>query len=229
MRAEDHEYWEGVHNTHLGERAFILASGPSLESMRLDGLKGEFVLGVSQLAQWQGLPVSPNAWACSEHDDLPKIVEQTARLKIPKWFSNPLWHSYDRIHPGWQPDDTWRWIYSDSFCTWSGFPEKWDGQLDLLGLGDEFWRVGCGHTPVIQPGIPALVWMGFREIYLLGVDHTKQDHVYGQDGSRRQDVGRANRAFENIVPALAEHGVKVRNCSPGSLAPVPYESLESVL
>jgi len=114
-------------------------------------------------------------------------------------------------------------------CTWSGDPIKWRDKPDMLGLGDDFWRVGCAHSPVMEPAVPALIWLGFREIYLLGVDHTPNDHIYDNDGARNQRISSADAAFRHMIPEAERLGVTVRNCSPGSRAPVPYIPLEQVL
>lgn len=228
-RPADHRYWDSIRDTHPGERAFILATGHSISLVDISPLAAEFTVGINHLLRWEGLPFVPNAWAACEYDDLYKIAGDLKNITVPKWFAHPVWHSYVGKRPGFHPDDTWHWIHTDSHMNWNGDRQKWGGKLDLLGLGDEFWRVGCGHTPVMEPAIPALVWMGFREIYLLGVDHTQDDHVYAHDGNRNQRVAAADAAFRNMVPELEARGVKVRNCSPGSKAPVPFESLEGVL
>lgn len=229
MRPTDHTYWETVHNSHLNERAFIISTGPSLQYMDISALSNEFTVGINHLLRWDGLTFIPNAWAACEYDDLYKVEADIKHLPIPKWFAHPVWHTYNSIKPDFKPDDTWRWVHTDSHANFAGGEEKWKGQTDLLGLGDTFWRVAVGRTPVMEPALPALVWMGFRQIYLLGVDHTVDDHVYASDGSRNQRIESANKSFARMIPAYAEHGVTVKNCSPNSKAPIPYIALEDVI
>jgi hypothetical protein len=228
-RPDDHTYWESVHNTHLGGRAFILATGPSLTQLDISPLADEFTVGVNHLRRYQGLSFHPNAWAACEYDDLYKIADDLVDLPEPKWFAHPVWHTYNPINPSFNPDDTWVWIHTDSHMNFAGDEEKWKGKIDLLGLGDVFWRVAVGHSPVLEPAIPVLAWMGFREIYLLGVDHTPDNHAYAADGKRNQRIEAATKALASMVPELEAHGVVVRNCSPGSRAPVPYVDLEEVI
>ena len=232
MRPVDHEYWESVHNTHLGERAFILASGPSLADSDLSLLDGEFIVGVSQLATWDGVKdVQFSAWASAEHRDMSLILPQVARLNIPKWLGNGQWYRFNPTEPELLMEDhpDWHWIHTDHSISWHGRASQWAGVPDALGLGEDFWRTGIAFSPVAQPAIPALAWMGFRRIYLLGVDHTASRHVYDEAEERHQDVRRANKAYANLIPEIESRGVTVRNCSPDSLAPVPYLSYAEAL
>lgn len=228
-RPKDHVYWEKVHNTAKSNRAFILSTGPSIAAIDVEPLREEFTVGINHLYRWKGLPFIPSAWAACEYDDLYKVAGDIAHLKIPKWFAHPVWHTYNSMQPDFKPDKYWNWIHTDSHCNFAGHPPKWKGITDIMGLADEFWRVAVGYTPVLAPAIPALVWMGFREIYLLGVDHTEENHVYASDGQRNQLIKAANKSFATMVPELEKHGVVVRNCSPDSLAPVPYVPYEEVI
>ena len=228
-RPNDHEYWDSIHDTHVGERAFIIATGPSLVEVNIDPLADEFTVGVNHLRRYAGLSFRPNVWAACEYDDLYKVADDLRDLSEPKWFAHPVWHTYNPLKPEFHPDDTWKWIHTDSHANFAGGEEKWKGMLDILGLDEVFWRVAVGHSPVLEPAIPALAWMGFREIYLLGVDHTPLHHAYDTDGERNQRIDAATKSFANMVPELEKHGVLVRNCSPGSKANVPYVPLEEVV
>lgn len=231
MRHQDHEYWESVHNTHVNERAFILASGPSLASCSiLPRLQGHFVVGCAQLYRWPpAQKIDFSAWSVGEHRDLVAINEQIDSLDVPRWLGNAQWHYWNSVHPGFSLDSRWRWVQCDNSINWAGFPEKWTDRPEMLGLGETFDMIGNGHSPILQPAVPALAWMGFREIYLLGVDHTEEDHVYERDGLRAQAVVTANIAFEHMMGELSKRGVMLFNCSPKNNTPLPYRHIEEVL
>lgn len=223
MRRVDHEWWDSVHNMHRGERAFVLATGPSLAKVELDRLKGEFTVGVNELYKWKRLPFTPNMWGARERDFGASISQGVAHMNIPKIWACVWWPFFD-------PDPSWRWIYQDPGTSFNRSTWHQEGDsLDSIGLGDEFWRVGIGYSPVTDAAIPPLVWMGFREIYLLGVDHTSQGYVWDQSVKRMQRIEATNRSYVNMEIVLREHGRTLLNCSPGSEARLPYRPLEEVL
>ena len=220
-RPSDLAYWQSVHNTHLGERCFVLALGPSLKEVDISPLASEFTFGITFLYRWEGLHFRPNVWIANEIDHYYKIAEHIADWDILKVLV--AGQSPDR-------DRSWRWLYKDSRAGYSGDPYRWEGQDDLLGLGDEFWRGPTCYSAVPDAAIPIAFWMGFQEVYLLGVDHTVDGYIYDPEFERSAQVIRnVNKAYTNMLPVVKKYGRKLLNCSPNSLAPVPHMSLSDVL
>jgi hypothetical protein len=227
MRRVDHEYWESVKGSHKGERAWILATGPSLRDLDVGRLRDEYTVGVNHLILWKDLPFIPSAWGASESDERYVVSGELKHLDIPKWWANQGWPDFD---------DSWAWLYKDPKMGLHQDDFDWLGDSDTLGFGAEFWRVANAYSPVQDVAIPVLCWMGFTEIYLLGVDHTANTgHVYSSDidedveNRRKQRIGASDKAYRNILPILEMRGITLRNCSPGSQAPVPYIEFESIL
>lgn len=228
MRRADHEYFDGIRDTHRGERAYVIATGPSLGQLDLSLLKHEFTVGVNHLVKWDALPFTPSAWAASEYDGRERVAEGIAHLTMPKWWANENWPAMDT---------SWKWLYKDPKVMLNSPNEwKWKGDPDAMGLGDEFWRTATAYSPVQEAAIPVLNWMGFQEIYLLGVDHTiDKGHVYSSDipnvpiEMRKQRIGASDKAYVHMLEMMEERGRKLRNCSPNSLAPVPYVPLRAAV
>ena len=226
MRFQDHAYFESIHNVHKGERAFVLATGPSIEHMDIGRLKGEYTVGINHLILWKDLPFIPTAWAQSEFDGRDRVAKEVAHLDIPKWWANQNWPDFD---------ETWKWLYKDpkvGFHQTGNSEWKWRGNDDALGLRDEFWRVANAYSPVQESAIPVLLWQGFTHIYLCGVNHTRVGHVYDEELVTTRPHTRlsaSTNAYINMQTVMNEHGRTLINCTADSEAPVPYESLDSVL
>ncbi len=81
------------------------------------------------------------------------------------------------------------------------------------------------------------VFMGFREIYYLGLDlgnTARQSHFFGsralQDRDRPDVYAKMRQSFERVAAKLKEMGVAVYNCSPVStLKCFPYRSVDDAL
>ena len=81
------------------------------------------------------------------------------------------------------------------------------------------------------------LFMGFREIYLLGLDLAatpERSHFFGnrplQDRNRPEVYEKMHRAFEQAAPELDRLGAKVYNCSPVSrLKRFPFRTLNDAL
>ena len=81
------------------------------------------------------------------------------------------------------------------------------------------------------------IYMGFREIYYLGLDlgnTATQSHFFGNRSLQHRDrpevYAKMRHSFEKITPRLKEMGVSVYNCSPVSeLKCFPYRPIFEVL
>jgi hypothetical protein len=221
-RPSDLAYWQSVHNSHVGERCFILAPGPSLRHMDVSRLASEFTIGMDFLYKWDGLRFIPNAWVCAENDVLKEVAPAIAHWDIPKVIGSMIW-------PYW--DTSWRWLYKDPRGSYSKEHPPITGQDDLLGLGDDFWRCPPCYSPVPDVAIPLALWLGFSSIYMLGVDHDSTTGYCYDIAEYRQDVSwrNTNQALARIQSIIESYGRTLYNCSPGSKAPVSQISLDDAL
>jgi hypothetical protein len=213
---------------HRGERCFIIGNGPSLATMDLSQLRGEVTFGLNRvymLFERLGFPttylVSVNRY----------VIEQCAddfvRLKIPTFLS---WHSRRYL-----PDQS-RAVFLRSV----GQPQF---AIDpTVGL----WE---GAT-VTYVALQLAYYMGFREVVLIGVDHsfaTKGpahtlvtsegddpnhfDPSYFGKGFRWQlpDLETSEIAYEMARRAFASDGREVVDATVGGkldvFRKVPYDSL----
>ncbi len=141
-------------NIHQGKRCFILGNGPSLKQTDLTLLNGEFTFCTNRIyLMLDQLGFTPSYYVVS--NDL--IVEQCARdiekLPMPKFVG---WHTRDMIQ--FTNDMTFLWTRC-GLRSWF-----------FTDLTEGCWE---GNT-VTMVAIQLAYYMGFSEIYLLGVDHSYQ-------------------------------------------------------
>lgn len=116
------------------------------------------------------------------------------------------------------------------------FPERPFGiPITLLGADGFSWDLAqgiySGYT-VSYYALQLAVYMGFEEIYFLGLDlknKPKQTHFFGHDyhseDHETTEFPKMRKGFESIAPTLKERGIKVYNCSEeSSLECFPYMS-----
>lgn len=180
------DMFKGVHE---GKRLFILASGPSLQTLDLSPLHRRLVMGLNRSA----LLFPETQYHCTMDqrlfDEHPEMLRHTRYL-----FSlegRPF-----------------------GIC------------LPLLGAEgfsfDLMQGIYSGYT-VAYFALQLAVYMGFKEIFYLGLDLRNQGgntHFFGYDFHSRNhehtEFPRMCRMFEYGARALADRGIGVYNCSPDS-------------
>lgn len=114
--------------------------------------------------------------------------------------------------------------------------------VELKYLGTEGFNtkledgIYSGYTTAFF-ALQIAIYMGFKEIYFLGLDlgnTEKKSHFFGtrplQDQDRPDVYAKMCRSFVNISGQLNEMGVRVYNCSPVSaLKEFPYRSVDELL
>jgi len=137
---------------HKGKRCFVIGNGPSLKQTDLSLLNGEYTFCTNRIyLMLDQLGFKPTYYVVS--NDL--IVEQCARdieeLPMPKFVG---WHARDMIK--FTKDMTFLWTRC-GLRSWF-----------FTDLTDGCWE---GNT-VTMVAIQLAYYMGFSEVYLLGVDHS---------------------------------------------------------
>jgi hypothetical protein len=141
-------------NLHTGKRCFVIGNGPSLRNTDLSLLNGEFTFCTNRIyLVLDQLGFKPSYYVCSNE----LIVEQCARdiekLPMPKFIG---WHNRDLIR--FTPDMTYLWTRC-GLRSWF-----------FTDLTEGCWE---GNT-VTMVAIQLAYYMGFTDVYLVGVDHSYQ-------------------------------------------------------
>lgn len=213
-----------LNNIHIGERCFIIANGPSLtvEDLELLHNQEEITFAMNRIYKlFSETSWRPTYYVCEDinifHESLDEINAISAEKKfIPvnhKWYHNInvdgalyFWANYDRTKD-----------FPDSFST------DIAKQMDSLGT-------------VTFTCINIAAYMGFKEIYLLGVDHNYRVTINEQgetivDNAAKDyfcenydtdikdivvhDMGQNTRAYRKAKKHCDEHGIRIYNATRG--------------
>jgi hypothetical protein len=138
------------HNIHKGNRAFIVANGPSLKNTDLSLLKDEITIGMNRIylsSEENGF--TPNYIVVQDIAvQLKQFTEDFEQLQLPKFFN---WNA--RKYFTWKDNLTF--IRSD-------FTPRFSTDLSKTTWG--------GHS-VTAVCLQLAYYMGFDEVYLVGKDH----------------------------------------------------------
>jgi hypothetical protein len=137
-----------------GDRCFIIGNGPSLKKTDLSFLKNEITFGMNRIYlafdDWgfqTSFLVSVNSLVIEQCRD------EFQGLSLPKFFS---WRSRKLLYPEGNPDEMT--YFLDTTYTWKKFADR---------LNSRYWEGGTVTYVCLQLAF----WMGFHEVYLIGVDH----------------------------------------------------------
>ncbi len=152
---EDIQRIKSLKNKHLGQRCFIIGTGPSLTLSDLDLLKGEITFASNRIYEllnktsWR-----PTYYMCQDHDIINRFGDNIATIDADMMFI-PV-------------------EYKKRFT---------DGKFRFFVLQERLYypnmaKFSKNASKAIQQGytvtygaIQMAVYMGFSEIYLLGIDH----------------------------------------------------------
>lgn len=239
----DAEKLKAFKGIHKGERCFILASGPSINKQDLKPLKDEYCIAVSQFFLHPDIEIIKPEYHCfaPQHepfdDDTNKIIfdNYTKHYTFPiKAFIGTSDYEYSYFnylskHPECKVDAT--------FINYQQAPHMDESNY----LDSELWNLDkhpFGLSTVIYTAIQVAYYLGFSEIYLLGVDHDYLNDLDRSDGHHFYDDKKSYSDKEHLskiskekwfyiyysrwmqyrlmMQFLNKHGVQIYNASPGS-------------
>lgn len=206
---------------YKGERCFVICTGPSLTIDDLNLLKGEYTFGMNSISLlFDNTDFRPSFFGCIDEgvflkmydniqkyddDKIPVFISGRAakhcELK-PHWYEIPVnvaYHTYDR------------WVKNKFWCKFSD--DAYAGVYDMYSVTHFLIQIA--------------VYMGFKDIYLLGCDCNqvkgRQVHFkdYGVpdasiDTSRERNIN----GFEEVKRYCDTHDVTVYNATRGGMLEV---------
>lgn len=198
-------------NIHRGERCFIIGNGPSLRYSDLDTLhrNKEICFGVNRIYfAYEHTNWRPNYYVAVDY-----IIVQNDKKKLMELEGTKFIRHFYKTVENWADNNIYEFR---GMISQSGKPEI---SLDM------YQGIYIGNT-VVYDAIQIALYMGFREIYLLGVDMTSgvrsEDngvHFYKSPNPLEGlGIGNISNAQENIEYAakvIEELGGKLRNATRG--------------
>lgn len=154
---------------HCNRRCFILGAGPSIKQQNISRLSGEYVISVSNTF------VHPDFKIISpRYHILPPILESHGNLqsveKYVDWLRQMEGATGEAemfLHIGDRSMVEQYGLFNSRKIHWLSYKNSWDKnfqtQIDLQAL-PPIWSVS-------EAAISVAIYLGFKEIYLLGIDH----------------------------------------------------------
>jgi len=162
--------WLNLKNKYSGERLFVLGNGPSLNKTPLHLLKGEYTMCFNRI----NLLFERISW-------LPDFYVMTDDLLIQDMHQELNSEILDKVGLGFFPD------LHPSNVSFKDRIGNRDNVYYLKTDKPEFSKdlPNCGiNKTVVNAGLQIGAYLGFKEIYLLGVDMTFADRSVKKENSR---------------------------------------------
>ena len=154
--------WEGLKNKYAGKRVFLIGNGPSLNRTPLYLLKNEYTMGFNRFSLFlERLNWNPTFYSITDNlvlnDMLPELDEIIQEIQ---------YCFFPDIH-----------FRGDKFISKIPAHEKiyWLRQIFGKGFSTRLPRIYQGGS-VIYEGFQILNFLGFKEIYFIGVDMNFKIH-----------------------------------------------------
>ncbi len=214
-----------IHNIAKGKRAFIFGTGPSLATQTelLKKMVNEECWTVNRMKKWGELPFKPFTHVITE----PGPILEWGRIIRPE-YTFP--EAQNQIAVSWWPVTVKGWLWcpkapDDIQIRWEGF----------YGLDDFLPPLPTGWaSPLTISQLAA--WMGYQEIYFLGIDTTQKGQAWDIEQGRTQkerNIRSILECFERAGRTMKRAGRVMADCTPGGRVNqngcLPYIPLEEVL
>lgn len=195
--------WEALKGKYKGERLFVMGNGPSLNKMPLYFLKDEYTMCFNRVnLMYERVGWKPDFYVVIDDlvikDNYQEINNEV--LPVVKYAFFP------DIHPS--NLDVTDYIENRDNVSWF-IADKPEFRADLPN---------CGHNKtVVNAGLQVAAWLGFTEIYLIGVDMTFGDQKVKKINKRDWEAGEDDP--NHFDPRYFKKGRKYHN-------PTVHEMLE---
>jgi hypothetical protein len=212
------------HNMHKGQRCFIVGTGPSLRLEDVELLKNEITFGVNScLTMYDKTDWRATYYGIVDSHAVEIMGERLKSEDIPVFFYTDLDAVYDGKNGVAFPKDDTDNLMTDTF--WRKiFPSK----FPETGFSDDITKVVYTGKSVVYAMLQIAVYMGFTEIYLLGVDcnyaqpKMYSDNVTYVDHKRKWTQEKLVKNGNQMLPQFEiakkyadEHGIKIYNATRG--------------
>lgn len=190
------EKWKALKGKYKGKRVFVIGAGPSINRTPLHLLKGEYTLCFNRInLLYERLNWLPNFYLVTDDLKLKEIHEEIATEILPavELAFFPDLHPSNVDFTKYLPESSKiHWLYMDE-------PQY---TLDLP-------KCGINKT-VVNGGLQIMSYLGFDEIYMLGVDMTFAKRNVSKI-SERDWVGKKDDDPNHFDPRYDGKGMAYRN------------------
>lgn len=209
-------------NIHDGERCFIVGSGPSLKLEDLEAIKEELSFGVnSDYKIYDRTSWRPKYFVIMDDSAFDIFGEECYTREVYDAFFYSVYHSVD-IPNGVRLADN----AANHFVIGTIWNKLFPRIFPIAKYSNDIADIVYSGKTVVYPVIQIAAYMGFKEIYLLGVDcnYSGKQHADGMDyatlgvlpeGEMERNALMMRLQFEEMKKKLPKD-VMVYNASEGS-------------
>jgi hypothetical protein len=172
---------------HYGKRCFILGNGPSLKEIDLTLIKNEFIFCSNWFLNHQDINILKNLYYCTYDKNFiyPKINEEWKKLIEKNNFMQIFFPM------------EWKTLFNQNNITYLNYKENIK-YTDLKNIDfTSNIQAYNGGSVLINFCIPLAIFMGFKEIILLGVDNNYYPN--GQFNPYFYDIAKHKTYFDDSI------------------------------
>lgn len=214
-------------NIHDGKRCFIIATGPSLTMEDIEKLKDEYTFSMNSICKlYDQTDWRPTYFAIQDRHVFLSLEDTIRKHKeVPVFISDNIEWKYKR-EPEWInfPTDTMYHSYDMKIGKY------------YAKFSDDAYKIVYDGYSIAYSCIELAVYMGFKEIYLLGADCTytgPKEHFVDsgvEDRSRKFATPKLVTAYEAAKEYADKHNIKIYNATRGGVLEVfPRVDLDEIL
>lgn len=214
-------------NIHSGKRCFIIATGPSLTMEDIESLKDEYTISMNSICKlYDQTEWRPTYYAIQDNQVFDKMQNIIRRHKeVPVFISDNILPTYRREK---------EWIEFPTDTMYHSYDMK-IGKYHAKFSDDCYDIVYDGYS-IAYSCVELAVYMGFKEIYLLGADCTymgEKEHFVDsgvEDRSRKFATPKLTVGYQEAKKYADAHNIKIFNATRGGVLEVfPRINLDDVL
>lgn len=183
-------------NIHKDERCFILGNGPSLTVRDLENIKNEITFASNRIYGIYPQTTWRPTYYCSADPDFAKAVKRNIvdivkdskmsflNLRCVKDYDKEI-TNLDNVYFYYIPR------------AWAHQHIKRETKKVLPKFSEDFSKIAYSSATITYEIIQLAVYMGFKEIYLLGVDHEYK--LYSENGIVKENPNVKSSYFKGIA------------------------------
>jgi hypothetical protein len=221
--SQDDKRIRELFNRHLGERCFIVATGPSLKKTDLALIKDEIVFGVNKLyLALDKLDINPKYWVVINRNII-NYYKKLLKLNVTIFLGGNAGNIFLKKRYSKEP-----------------IVMRHLGRIHIFKkVSKDLTKGTYGDGSVVFEALQIAYYMGFKEIYLVGVDcdYSKDQHVYEEKCSKEYLKKNATKPWATVFKSykivkdeFEKDGREIYNCTVGgSLEVFERKKLEKVV
>lgn len=215
-------------NKHLGERCFIIATGPSLTIKDIEMLKNEVTFGMNSIAKiFEQTNWRPTYYGIQDrqvYEKLEDIISENFKDNV--FIADQIANLFE------VPDRYIQFPYNGNYHIYEGDYLEYNAKFS-----DNAYHIVYDGYSITYSLIQVAVYMGFKEIYLLGCDCNyvkgQQNHFIESGFVDKNASSNAERMLVGYKAAkkyTESHNIHIYNATRGGMLEVfPRVRLEDII